>query len=127
MIGDVRAAGRRGARLALAASLLLGPALLEAHAFLLKSVPARGARLSRPPQRVELIFNERLEPAYSTVAVWDAAGARVDRRDGAVTTDDARRLVVSVLPRRPGSYTVRFRVLSVDGHVVEADFAFTVR
>jgi methionine-rich copper-binding protein CopC len=27
----------------------------------------------------------------------------------------------------PGTYTVRFRVLSVDGHVVENEFPFTLR
>jgi methionine-rich copper-binding protein CopC len=26
-----------------------------------------------------------------------------------------------------GVYTVKYRVLSVDGHIVEAEFAFTVR
>ena len=110
----------------LAACLLLTPGLGEAHAFLVKSAPGRGARLARPPQRVELTFNERLEPAYSTVAVWDGWGARVDRRDGTVLGDDPRRLGVSLPALGPGSYTVRFRVLSVDGHVVESDFAFTV-
>jgi methionine-rich copper-binding protein CopC len=28
---------------------------------------------------------------------------------------------------RRGRFTVRFRVLSVDGHVVESSFAFTVK
>jgi hypothetical protein len=27
----------------------------------------------------------------------------------------------------PGRYTVRYRVLSVDGHVVESSFTFTVK
>ena len=27
----------------------------------------------------------------------------------------------------PGRYTVRFRVLSVDGHVVESSYTFTVK
>jgi methionine-rich copper-binding protein CopC len=30
-------------------------------------------------------------------------------------------------PISPGTYTVRYRVLSVDGHVVEAAFSFTVK
>jgi len=40
--------------------------------------------------------------------------------------------VVTVAARRipaaapAGTYTVRFRVLSVDGHVVESDFPFTI-
>jgi methionine-rich copper-binding protein CopC len=97
-----------------------------AHAVLLSSSPARRATLHRPPPRVELTFNERLEPAYSTLSVWDAAGTQVDRRDLAVTGEDGRRLSVSLPPLPAGRYTVKFRVLSVDGHIVEASFPFTI-
>jgi methionine-rich copper-binding protein CopC len=75
---------------------------------------------------VELWFSERLEPAFSTLSVWSAAGAQVDRQDAAVGSDDARRLSVTLADLEPGVYTVRFRVLSVDGHVVESSFTFTV-
>jgi methionine-rich copper-binding protein CopC len=44
-----------------------------------------------------------------------------------VDPEDAKRLTVSLMPLRPGVYRVRFRVLSVDGHVVETDFTFTLR
>jgi methionine-rich copper-binding protein CopC len=113
--------------IALAAALALCPALADAHASLVKSSPARRATLSQSPPRVELTFNERLEPAYAAVSVWDAAGQQVDRRDAAVAGDDPRQLRVSLPPLAPGTYTVRFRVLSVDGHIVESSFSFTVR
>jgi methionine-rich copper-binding protein CopC len=100
--------------------------LVEAHAVLVKSVPASRAALSHAPDRVELWFNERLEPAFSTVSVWNAAGTQVDRRDAVVGPDDARRLSVAVEVLAPGAYTVRFRVLSVDGHIVESSFSFSV-
>ena len=93
----------------------------------MRSVPAARAALSRPPERVDLWFNEPLEPAFSTVSVWSASGTQVDRRDAVVGRDDARRLSVALHALGSGTYTVRFRVLSVDGHVVEASFAFTVR
>ena len=73
-----------------------------------------------------LTFNERLEPAYARVSVWDAAGVQVDLKDTALDQDNRKVLAVSLPPLSPGRYTVRFRVLSVDGHVVEASFAFTV-
>ncbi|MGH7391185.1 MAG: copper resistance CopC family protein, partial [Candidatus Rokuibacteriota bacterium] len=98
-----------------------------AHAALVASSPARRATLAEPPARVELTFSERLEPAYARLAVEDASGARVDRGDAAVARDDARRLAVTLGPLGPGIYRVRFRVLSVDGHVVESTFPFTVR
>jgi methionine-rich copper-binding protein CopC len=79
------------------------------------------------PDRVNLWFNERLEPAYSTVSVWNEAGAQVDSRDGAVGGDDPRRLSVTVQTRAAGLYTVKYRVLSVDGHIVDSRFTFTVK
>lgn len=83
--------------------------------------------MSQPPSRVALWFNERLEPSFSSVSVWSASSVQVDRRDPAVSAEDPKRLTVTLGPLPPGSYTVRFRVLSVDGHVVESSFPFTVR
>ena len=110
----------------LALAVLVAPASADAHAFLVKSSPARRATLGQPPARVELWFSERIEPAYSTVSVWDTAQTRVDRGDAAVATADPKLLTVSLPPLAAGAYTVRFRVLSVDGHVVESSFPFTV-
>jgi methionine-rich copper-binding protein CopC len=118
---------RRGAlRAGLAAALLLAPAAAGAHAVLVRSLPAPRATLPRAPERVELTFNERIEAVYSTASVWDAAGRRVDRRDAAVAAADPKRLVVSVAALAPGVYTVRYRVLSVDGHLADGSYAFTV-
>jgi methionine-rich copper-binding protein CopC len=114
--------------LALAVALaVLHPPAAAAHASLVTSSPARRAVLAAAPARVELRFSERLEPAYSALSVHDAAGRRVDGHDVAVGPDDRRTLSVS-LPRLPaGTYVVRYRVLSVDGHVVESSFPFTVK
>jgi len=76
---------------------------------------------------VQLWFNERLEPAYSTISLWDAAGAQVDARGGAIGADDPKRLDLPLPPLAPGRYVVRFRVLSVDGHVVESTLPFTIK
>lgn len=119
---------RRSVPGVLIALLLLGgsPAPAPAHAVLVTSSPARRATLGRPPERVALTFNERVEPAYSRMSVWDEGGRRVDASDAGVDPRDPRVLAVSLPPLRPGRYTVRFRVLSVDGHIVESSFAFTV-
>jgi copper resistance protein C len=109
------------------AALTLCPAAVLAHAVLVKSVPAQRATLAEPPPRVELWFNERLEPAYSTASVTNEAGAQVDLRDAAVSAEDPRRLSLSLPGLVPGRYTVSFRVLSVDGHVVESTLIFTVK
>jgi copper resistance protein C len=109
------------------AALALWPALALAHAVLVKSVPAQRAALAEPPPRVELWFNERLEPAYSKASVTNEAGTQVDLRDVAVSAQDPRRLSLSLPALAPGRYTVSFRVLSVDGHVVESKLSFTIK
>jgi methionine-rich copper-binding protein CopC len=103
----------------------MSPAL--AHASLVRSAPTHRAVLGEMPDRVNLWFNERLEPAYSTVSVWNEAGVQVDSRDGAVGADDPRRLSVTMQTRAAGLYTVKYRVLSVDGHIVDSRFTFTVK
>jgi len=118
---------RRRLVLAGLAALLFRPAAALGHAVLVKSVPAQRVALVEPPPRVELWFNERLEPAYSKALVTNEAGAQVDLRDVAVSAEDPRRLAVSLPVLVPGRYTVSFRVLSVDGHVVESRLTFTVK
>jgi methionine-rich copper-binding protein CopC len=111
--------------------VVLGLALLPtealAHAVLVKAVPAECSTLTAPPPRVELWFSERLEPAYSRASVTDEAGTRVDLGNAAVSREDPKRISLSLPSLAPGRYTVRFRVLSVDGHVVESSLTFTVR
>jgi methionine-rich copper-binding protein CopC len=117
---------RRRLLVLVAGAAVSGPGAARAHAALVRSSPPRRATLAEPPARVELVFSERLEPAYSRLAVEDASGTRVDLGDAGVAHDDQRRLIVSLRPLTAGTYTVRFRVLSIDGHVVESMFPFTV-
>jgi hypothetical protein len=103
------------------------PPAASSHAYLVRSAPAARAVVGRAPERVQLWFNERLEPAYSRLSVWNRDGQRVDAGDVQVAPTEPTRLSVGVPPLPAGAYTVKYRVLSVDGHVVQAQFGFTVR
>jgi methionine-rich copper-binding protein CopC len=105
----------------------LSPGAAPAHSLLVRSEPGRNVAVTRALERVKLWFGERIEPAYAKLSVWSEAGKQVDARDAAVAPDDPALLSVSTPGLGPGRYTVRFRVLSVDGHVVESSFAFTVK
>lgn len=107
--------------------LTLFPSLASAHAYLVKSVPAGRATLFTSPAKIQLWFNERLEPRYSSASVLDANGKRVDLDNARVLPEDSMQLSIGVTQLQPGRYTVKFRVLSVDGHVVEQSFPFTIR
>jgi methionine-rich copper-binding protein CopC len=128
--GDRRHARSRPARgrgLLVLAVLGLVPGLAWGHAALVRSTPAQRAMLARPPDRVRLWFNEPLEAKFATVSVWDDKGVEIDQKDSLVESQDPKALSVGVPTLGPGTYTVKYRVLSVDGHVVEGSFRFTVR
>jgi methionine-rich copper-binding protein CopC len=108
-------------------SLLLLPTSGWSHAGLVKSVPARRAVLSQAPARVQLWFTERLEARFCHVSVWNATEQQIDSADMRLGPDDPKLLSVGLPALAPGIYTVKYRVLSVDGHVVESQFSFTLR
>jgi copper resistance protein C len=107
--------------------VLIVPASGWAHAYLVKSSPARRAVLSNPPSRVVLWFNERLEAQFSQLSVWNREGGQVDSGDTQVGPEDLKKLSVGVPSLPAGAYSVKFRVLSVDGHIVEGELPFSVR
>jgi methionine-rich copper-binding protein CopC len=111
----------------LTVAIVLEPVPGSSHSLLVRSQPGQRSTVTRPPERVQMWFSERLEPAYATASVWSAAGKQVDAGDATVDPNDATLLSVSTPNLGPGRYTVRFRVLSVDGHVVESSYTFTVK
>ncbi len=106
---------------------LLFPALASAHAYLIKSVPPGRATLFASPGKIQLWFNERLEPRYSSASVFGPDNERVDLDNAQVLSEDPKQLAIGVKRLQSGKYTVKFRVLSVDGHIVEQSFPFTIR
>lgn len=113
---------RAAASLALALAAH-GPA--RAHAFLARASPAVGATVAQAPDSVRLDFTEAIEPAFSRLAVEDAAGASVDTGAVAVGADGTA-LSVGLRALPPGTYLVRWRVTAIDTHHTEGTFRFTV-
>jgi methionine-rich copper-binding protein CopC len=107
--------------------VLLAPSPLSAHAYLVKSVPAARAVLFRAPERVQLWFNERLEPRYSSITVNDQDGKPVETGKTEVGAEDPKLLSATLKSLSAGRYIVRYRVLSVDGHIVQDEFPFTIK
>ena len=104
--------------------MLISPA--SAHARLEQTVPAASSAVRVSPPQLKLWFTERLEPAFSNVQVFDRNGNQVDKRDPEVDRADAKLLQVSLPSLAPGTYRVKWRVLSVDTHISKGDFTFNV-
>jgi methionine-rich copper-binding protein CopC len=114
-----------GAVMAMMTCLHVAPAL--AHSMLVKAEPPRRAVLAKTPAQVRLWFNEELEGEYASLIVLDAEKHPVTEIKPQLAPDDPKSIVLPLPELTPGKYSVKFRVLSVDGHVVESSFDFTVR
>jgi len=97
-----------------------------AHAMLVKAEPPRRAQLTQPPAHVRLWFNEEVEKDYASLAV-SHADKPVTEVKPQVSADDPKSILLPLPQLSPGKYTVKFRVLSVDGHVVDSSYDFTVK
>ena len=95
----------------------------EAHAFLDHAEPRVGSTVPTAPREVVLSYSQNLEPAFSSVEVSDANGARVDLGKPRISASTMR---VGVKQLSPGTYRVRWQVLSVDTHTTEGSFTFHV-
>ena len=109
-----------------AALSLSGAVAAFAHAHLVRATPAEGGTVKSAPNEVVLIFNEKLEPAFSSVVIRDSAGKQVDRADAHVDTADRTVVRVSLPPLDPGIYTVEWRAMSSDTHKINGNFKFRV-
>ena len=107
--------------------LLVWPGTGSAHALLDKAEPARRAVLSKPPAAIRLWFNEQLEPAFSSLIVVDGTGRPVTRTPAQVSRADPKLLALELPLLAPGEYTVRYQVLSVDGHTVKSSYTFKIK
>ena len=114
-----------GAAMAMMTCLHVAPAL--AHSMLVKAEPPRRAVLAKTPAQVRLWFNEELEGEYASLIVLDAEKHPVTEIKPRLAPDDPKSIVLPLPELTPGKYLVKFRVLSVDGHVVESSFDFTVK
>jgi methionine-rich copper-binding protein CopC len=95
----------------------------EAHAFLDHAEPRVGSTVPTAPRELVLSYTQNLEPAFSSVEVSDASGARVDLGKPKIGASTMR---VGLKPLSPGTYRVRWQVLSVDTHTTEGSFTFHV-
>lgn len=106
---------------------LLTPLAASAHAILVKSQPAKDEEIKVAPKQVDLWFNDPVRSEYKALAVVDSEGKRVDNRDVEQDLMDGSHIHASVSDLAPGTYTVRYRVVSQDTHIVTGKFQFTVK
>jgi methionine-rich copper-binding protein CopC len=107
-------------------ALSLGAPGASAHSALVSSVPSADATVVDFPMEVVLNFNEELmivgDENPNKVEVFDSEGVLVS---GATVVKGAS-VAAPVGITGNGAFSVKYRVVSKDGHVVEGSYAFNV-
>jgi len=99
-------------------------ALVQAHTKLAKSEPAAGATVAAPKQ-IQLWFNEKIDPAVSTIALTSPSGKVA--LTPVHTMAGGKALMAGISGKvAGGTYTVAWQTAGDDGHVVKGDFTFSV-
>ena len=98
----------------------------EGHAFPIRSDPRVGWTIASPPSKVTIWFDGELEPAFSTITVYNSTKQQVDKGNSHLDPSDPTVLEVDLPSLGPGLYHVYWKVLAKDTHVTEGDFSFTI-
>ena len=98
----------------------------SAHAQLSEANPAAGTTMREGPDLVSLRFTEPVDAEFDPVKVFGPGGERVDRGDAHISPDDARVVETGLEEAPQGTYTVEWRVTSIDGHVIADEYGFEV-
>lgn len=98
------------------------------HAILEYSEPGRRAILYRPPTKVILTFNEKIEESFAKIKVLDNKDQLIIDDKNAMNLRDDKKSIFINIPNLPnGIYFIQYEVISVDGHKVKGRYKFTIR
>ena len=99
---------------------------VQAHAALESSYPAPDSILTSVPTHVTLTFEEQLSKVTgaNVLRVLNGSGDEVSEGSNLVEGGKIERGLLRNLD--PGTYTVLYRVLSQDGHVVSGSYNFKI-
>lgn len=110
-----------------AAFLLTAAQLAHAHAYPTHQTPPAGASVAASQRDVVIDFDDRLEPAFSSIAVTDSRGKSITAGKALVDAANKKRMSVALGELTRGVYTVAWVAVSADGHRTQGRYSFTVK
>ena len=99
------------------------PLTVLAHAHLDKATPANGAVLATAPEAISLTFDEA---ATLTALSIQKTGDKAAQKLGPLPKTPSDHFTVALPKLTPGAYTVKYRVLSDDNHVMGGTTKFAI-
>src|SRR4029077_13757574 len=103
---------------------LITPASAAAHATLVRTEPSDGAVLDRAPRVVRIEFDDRVRVAPDNAAVSNLTSSSV--LDGRPHAAGRELLIPLQSGLKDGAYSVRWSIVSDDGHREQGVLAFAV-
>ena len=106
---------------------LAWPMTASAHTSLITQQPVGNSVIQELPPEISLTFDESLIVIgnANTITVLDPTGKEISTGETKVLNNVVSRSVTS--SDMPGKYSVTYRVVSEDGHVVSATYQFTLQ
>jgi len=101
--------------------------IILAHAIVVRTSPPQDGEGQANIGKVDVWYDAGIRDSLAALAVVSESGERVDKKDAAIDSADPAHVSVSVAPLTPGKYTVRYRALSADGHMVSGAWEFQVK
>lgn len=99
----------------------------ERHFELRRSIPAADTVMPASPERIQLWFSQEPNPTGARIGLLDAGGDAIEIGSAGLVPDTATSLRAELLePLAAGRYTVTWRAMAADGHVVTGEIPFTV-
>ena len=99
-----------------------------AHAELVKSFPIANAKLTKAPKFVQLEFGEAIITLKSknanSIVILDSKSKRIETSKIVIKKAVARVDFIGTL--KSGRYLVKYRIASADGHILSAQYKFSV-
>lgn len=105
--------------------LLSSPAF--SHAKTVSSDPAPRSVVNHSPEFIAILLSQQLEPALSTILVKNSKGELVTDKIATVDPTNNKRLILTLPKLDSDKYTVSYKALSLDGHVIESTYKFRVK
>jgi len=107
--------------------LFLFPSIFSAHAYIKKSSPFENETIEKSPKEVTIQFDESIQPAFHSIEVFDSEGIRVDKKNGGLDPKQPSILKSGLKENLPdGTYRIKWKVVSSDGHPVEGVIPFQI-
>ncbi|GGO06132.1 copper resistance CopC/CopD family protein [Saccharibacillus kuerlensis] len=112
---------------ALLISMAALPGLALAHATLLSSTPEDQTSVSKMPEQIQLTFNETIQGEFMSISVTNTAGEDMPVGEAGLAPEDSHLVTADVEGEFPdGIYTMNWRVISADGHLIRGTIRFGV-